>query len=199
MGVARALLRSPAFRKLYRRVRRAKVVCGAATPEDAREVARLMEPLYPPSARPEALPAAERLLAETARSGGEYRVARIGKRIVAGCQVGPLLRSAGLDGWWVLGLWVDPSMRGRGIGEALVADAIESAAGRGEERLYCHVSARNAPSLSLFRKLGFVGAPPELQEAVERRFGTAFGGEEVRALLREGPKEEGHEKPGSLR
>ena len=175
MKVWNRLLRSPGLRSAYRKLFPARVECRAATEADAPAVARLMELLFPPSARREALPSAERLLSETARAGGEYRVAVERHTLLGGVQVGPLLRSAGFEGCWVLGLWVHPHARGRGIGEALIRDVVRAAGERGEAALYCHIATTNAASTNLFMKLGFVPAPPDLQEKIEEKFGSAFG------------------------
>lgn len=186
MKVFHRMLRMPGLRSAYRSLFPAQVECRAATEADAPEVARLMEPLFPSSARREALPSAERLLSETVRCGGEYRIALGRPGILAGCQVGPLLRSAGFEGCWVLGLWVHPHARGRGIGETLIRDVIRSARGRGEERLYCHIASTNHASTSLFQKLGFQPASPELQAQIDEKFSTAFDpGTAIRAYMLE--------------
>ncbi len=148
--------------------------CRVATLADAPAVGELMRPLFPAAARSEVLPAAERLLSETARGGGAYQILEEEGRIVAGCQVGPLLQSAGLDGCWILGLWTHPAHRGRGAGERLIREVLRAAAERGETRLYCHIAGDNQPSLALFRKVGFQPAPPELTARVEERFHGAF-------------------------
>ena len=184
-------LRLPKLRSVYRRLFPARVTCRAAGAGDAAAVARLMEPLFPASARNEALPSAERMLSETARAGAEYRVAVHGREILAGCQVGPLLRSAGFDGCWILGLWVLPLTRGRGIGETLIRHVIDTARERGEPGLYCHIVSTNAASLRLFHKLGFGPAPSDVQRRIEEKFGSAFEeGSQIRAYyldLRIGP------------
>lgn len=186
MKVWNRLLRIPGLRSVYRRLLPAHVACRAAAPDDAREVARLMEPLFPPSARHEALPSAQRLISETLRCGAEYHIALDGERVLAGVQAGPLLQSAGFEGCWVLGLWVHPAARGRGIGEKLIGEVIRTARERGETRLYCHIASTNTPSMNLFGKMGFRPALPDLQERIEAKFGSAFdAGTEIRAFYRD--------------
>jgi L-amino acid N-acyltransferase YncA len=180
----RRLLKWPALRSFYRRLHSTGLIeCRIARESDAEGVARLMEPLFPPAARSEAFPAARRLLSETDRCGGSYHVALWRGKIAGGCQAGPLLKSAGFEGWWALGLWVHPAMRGRGIGSSLVSSVIDEAERRGEERIYCHIGSTNYASLGLFRRLGFQEASRDLRSRIEERFGDAFGGKsEIQAF-----------------
>jgi|SRR4051794_23056001 len=57
---------------------------------------------------------------------------------------------------WLFGMWVDPSVRGRGVGSALVATVVEfaRAAGAGEIRL--SVIAGNTAARALYEREGFV-------------------------------------------
>lgn len=60
-----------------------------------------------------------------------------------------------LDGPWVRALFVDRWVRGRGIGRELVALACAEHDARGTPRLHADVRTNNAPSLGVFRSLGF--------------------------------------------
>jgi RimJ/RimL family protein N-acetyltransferase len=54
-----------------------------------------------------------------------------------------------------LGMLVDRGWRGRGVGVALVAAAIERARGHGLHKLCLEVFAHNAAAIGLYRKCGF--------------------------------------------
>jgi ribosomal protein S18 acetylase RimI-like enzyme len=64
----------------------------------------------------------------------------------------------GLSGWWLSGLWVKGRYRGLGIGEALVARAVEDAGLQGATSLRIAVFKDNAAALGLLRKSGFADA-----------------------------------------
>lgn len=51
---------------------------------------------------------------------------------------------------------VDPGLRGRGIGRALLEAGFAWAAERGAERMLLEVEWANEPALALYRRLGFV-------------------------------------------
>ena len=56
---------------------------------------------------------------------------------------------------WLVQLWVDPSVRRRGIGGALVDAVIDWARRNGIERLLLDVGAINEPAIDLYRSKGF--------------------------------------------
>lgn len=62
------------------------------------------------------------------------------------------------SGWGVgeLGMMVAREWRGRGVGSALVAAAIEWARGRGLHKLALSVFPHNEAAIALYRKFGFV-------------------------------------------
>jgi len=62
------------------------------------------------------------------------------------------------SGWGVgeLGMMVAREWRGRGVGSALVAAAIEWARGRGLHKLALGVFPHNEAAIALYRKFGFV-------------------------------------------
>lgn len=55
----------------------------------------------------------------------------------------------------LLSMWVAPAHRGRGVGEALIATAVEWARAEGFDRLVLEVVDSNAPALALYERLGF--------------------------------------------
>jgi RimJ/RimL family protein N-acetyltransferase len=59
-------------------------------------------------------------------------------------------------GFGELGMLVARDRRGRGVGTALVAAAIEWARGRGLHKLTLSVFPHNAAAIALYRKFGFV-------------------------------------------
>lgn len=59
-------------------------------------------------------------------------------------------------GYGEVALAVAPGYRGRGIGTALLAVAIDTARAEGMHKLTLSVFAHNEPALALYRKLGFV-------------------------------------------
>lgn len=72
----------------------------------------------------------------------------------------------------LLSMWVDPAVRGRGVGSALVAAALEHARGLGAARVALDVAAGNQPAIDLYLRAGFadVGwATPADDPRPERR------------------------------
>jgi RimJ/RimL family protein N-acetyltransferase len=59
-------------------------------------------------------------------------------------------------GFGELGMWVAADRRGRGVGTALVAAAIEWARERGLHKLTLGVFPHNEAAIALYRKFGFV-------------------------------------------
>lgn len=69
--------------------------------------------------------------------------------------VGTLGVITGRYGFADIGMVVDEAWRGRGVGSALVAAAIDWARGHGVHKLALHVWPRNEAALALYRKFGF--------------------------------------------
>jgi len=64
------------------------------------------------------------------------------------------------DGWngsrpALVGMFVEPAARGRGIGAALVDSVTAWARDRGAARLYLWVTSTNHPAIALYRQCGF--------------------------------------------
>ncbi|TCT11970.1 ribosomal-protein-alanine N-acetyltransferase [Tepidamorphus gemmatus] len=68
---------------------------------------------------------------------------------------GALLLRSVLDEAEILMLCVAPEARRRGLGRALVAAALETAARNGARRVYLEVAVDNAAALSLYGSIGF--------------------------------------------
>jgi GNAT superfamily N-acetyltransferase len=56
----------------------------------------------------------------------------------------------------LLGMWVAPEARGRGVGQALIEMIVDWARGRGMERLGLWVTEANDPARALYEKSGFL-------------------------------------------
>lgn len=81
----------------------------------------------------------------------ETLVAVAGKELIGSVHVG---RSR--HGFGELGMLVAQEWRGRGVGSALLASAIESARAHGLHKVSLSVFAHNDRALALYRKFGFV-------------------------------------------
>jgi RimJ/RimL family protein N-acetyltransferase len=75
-----------------------------------------------------------------------------------------------------LGLMVAGSERRRGIGTALIEEAVTWARGSGVTKLELHVFPHNEPAIALYRKLGFT-------EEGQRKRHYRIGGHYVDAIL----------------
>ncbi|GAB3438273.1 GNAT family N-acetyltransferase [Phycicoccus ginsengisoli] len=56
----------------------------------------------------------------------------------------------------LVGMWVDPAARGRGVGERLVRTVLDSAVAEGLSRVLLEVAHENAPARALYQRIGFV-------------------------------------------
>jgi RimJ/RimL family protein N-acetyltransferase len=82
-------------------------------------------------------------------------VAVIDGEVVGWCDISPL-RHAGFQHRGELGMGVHKRYRRLGMGQQLVARAIEKAKERGLERIELEVFASNVPARKLYEKMGFV-------------------------------------------
>jgi RimJ/RimL family protein N-acetyltransferase len=55
----------------------------------------------------------------------------------------------------LIGMFVDPSQRGRGVGAALVERVTEWVRGLGAERLFLWATSTNRPAIALYERCGF--------------------------------------------
>ena len=59
------------------------------------------------------------------------------------------------DAAWLISMWVAPEVRGRGVGEALIAAVVEWARASGARRLLLDVGDHNRPAIALYARMGF--------------------------------------------
>ena len=59
------------------------------------------------------------------------------------------------DAAWLISMWVAPEVRGRGVGEALIAAVVEWARAGGARRLLLDVGDHNRPAIALYARMGF--------------------------------------------
>jgi ribosomal protein S18 acetylase RimI-like enzyme len=84
---------------------------------------------------------------------------------VAGAEVVGLVHlNASRHGFGEIGMAVALAWRGRGVGSALLAGAIESARERGLHKVSLSVFAHNAVAIALYRKAGFVEEGRRVQQ-----------------------------------
>lgn len=76
--------------------------------------------------------------------------------VAGGAIVGQLHVDTGSHGFGEIGMLVDRAWRGRGVGSALMAAAIDWARERGLHKLSLGVFAHNEAGIALYRKFGFV-------------------------------------------
>lgn len=72
----------------------------------------------------------------------------------------------------LISMWVDPAVRGRGVGSALIGAAVERARRLGASRMALDVAAGNQPAIDLYLRAGFVDvgwATPADDPRPERR------------------------------
>ncbi len=56
----------------------------------------------------------------------------------------------------ILTIAVDPTLRGKGVGRALLAESLRQAASAGARTIFLEVAQDNAAALALYKRLGFV-------------------------------------------
>jgi len=56
----------------------------------------------------------------------------------------------------ILTIAVDPTVRGKGVGRALLAEILRQAASAGARTMFLEVDQDNAAALALYRRLGFI-------------------------------------------
>jgi GNAT superfamily N-acetyltransferase len=92
-----------------------------------------------------------------ARRDSVFYLAEIDGEAVGFTQLYPAFASLSLAPSWILNdLYVDPSARGRGVGEALMAAARELAVSNGAAELMLQTARTNATAQRLYEKLGWV-------------------------------------------
>jgi ribosomal-protein-alanine N-acetyltransferase len=94
-----------------------------------------------------------------------------------GLLVGYALGAMGSERGWILGVAVEPSAQGTGIGRALTEALLERMKARGVSKISLTVHPDNTPALALYQGLGFE------HEWSEPDY---FGEEKPRVVLRRG-------------
>jgi RimJ/RimL family protein N-acetyltransferase len=124
-----------------------------ARPEDARAMARLMAAVAEERTGIATEPPVdlEARAAQFERTAEESIVAEAGSQIVGMVRV-----EVSRHGFGELGMLVDRSWRGRGVGSALMHEAIAWSRSRGVHKLCLDVFPANAAAIALYRKCGFV-------------------------------------------
>jgi ribosomal protein S18 acetylase RimI-like enzyme len=84
---------------------------------------------------------------------GFWLVAERKKKIVAALTVTRYEKDTGL--WVIFGLEIKPFLRGLGIGDQIVRDAVKKAREGGAKKVGLFVNKKNNPALELYRKAGF--------------------------------------------
>jgi L-amino acid N-acyltransferase YncA len=85
------------------------------------------------------------------------RAAGTAVAVAGGRIVGMLHVEVSRYGFGEFGMLVDRGWRGRGVGSALVAAAVDWARGQGLHKLCLEVFAHNTAAIALYRKSGFTG------------------------------------------
>ena len=129
-----------------------------ATPEDAHHVVRLLLAFRAWYGKP-ATPEVEAQFADTVcrivvRDDAEYLLAGDGPDAVAQIRYRPSVWT-GTDDCWIEDVFVDEAARGKGLGRALVVEALQRARERGCGRAELDVDVVNEPARALYRALGF--------------------------------------------
>lgn len=124
-----------------------------AEPQDRAELVRMRTALWPDSTASEVETLLERprqdyLVLVAPRSSGLCGFAEVGQRPYAGgCHSSPVA--------YLEGIWVDPDVRGSGVGRALVRAAEAWAVARGHTELASDTLIDNDPSIAFHRAIGF--------------------------------------------
>ena len=92
-----------------------------------------------------------------AKQDSVFYLAEIGGEALGFTQLYPAFASLSLAPSWILNdLYVEPSARGRGVGEALMAAARQLALSNGAAELMLQTARTNATAQRLYEKLGWV-------------------------------------------
>ena len=144
----------------------ADVIVRPAVPADVADVERLTRAAYrvyvPAIGREPAPMSADHAALVDA---GEVRVAEVGGRVAGALVTRPhggalLLESVA----------VDPSLQGRGIGRALIADAEAQAAELGLEAVELYTNAAMTANLALYPRLGYAEVGRRTEDGFDRVF-----------------------------
>jgi GNAT superfamily N-acetyltransferase len=87
-----------------------------------------------------------------AGNGGTVTIVAVESERWVGMIVGRLLDA---ETAWLEALWVDPTVRGRGLGQRLIEAVADWARGRGAARLDLSVTESNGAAAALYTRAGF--------------------------------------------
>jgi len=155
---------SPRYRHLGRGIaRRLPIRCTLAGPADLPDV---VHAIYHGHA--EAMTRQHRA-ADGTLNDYHYLLARLWGRVIGTatlCRRQDAASQEQFPGWWLFDLRVALWLRGFGVGETLVRQAVVEAAALGADRLSLLVVADNRPALALYHKLGFAPMSLPALEAI---------------------------------
>jgi GNAT superfamily N-acetyltransferase len=98
---------------------------------------------------------------EVLQPGGRIFIAEDDQGRAVGCVGLKALPPSAGGGFEVIKMTVSESVRGNGLGRALLQACIDAATALGACRLYLETNADLAPALSLYRAMGFVDLRPQ--------------------------------------
>ena len=77
----------------------------------------------------------------------------------AGVGMGGGFAPDGTDRAWIWGMWTDPAVRGRGVGELLVRECLDRARAAGKRRMVLSTDPRMVAAHRLYERRGFTRLP----------------------------------------
>jgi ribosomal protein S18 acetylase RimI-like enzyme len=92
---------------------------------------------------------------ESIKMGNIYFQAKISNQTIAAVVVSEFWKDICPDKYWIMGLYVKPEYRGRGIGENLIRITISEMENKSLDKVYINVFENNIPALKLYKKMGF--------------------------------------------
>ncbi len=133
-----------------------ELIIRVARPEDERELADLHRAAWSWLSDVSAKPAEDAGVYDERHPPEQFLLAVLGGRVVGYVrQVSPTPLPANRHVRQIQGLAVDGSVRGRGIGRALVEAACTAARADGARRITLRVLGHNAPARRLYERCGF--------------------------------------------
>ncbi|GAA1412279.1 GNAT family N-acetyltransferase [Kitasatospora putterlickiae] len=133
------------------------LIIRPAHADDEKELAVLNRTTWTPLAEVAPRPAEDAGVFDERHTPDQFHLALLDGRIVGYIRVAPPTPLASNQHVrQIQGLAVDTSVRGRGIGVALVEEACRVARAQGARRITLRVLAHNAPARALYARCGFV-------------------------------------------
>ncbi|MFE6872750.1 GNAT family N-acetyltransferase [Kitasatospora sp. NPDC057692] len=133
------------------------LIIRPALAEDEKDLAVLNRGTWTPLADVGPRPAEDAGVFDERHTPDQFRLALLDGRIVGYVRVvPPTPLPSNRHVRQIQGLAVDASVRGRGIGAALVEEACRTARAQGARRITLRVLGHNAPARALYERCGFV-------------------------------------------